>query len=99
MSEESITQDEISSEVFSENSGAVGETFGMLTPCDSCDKRKIHGVDIVGDTVLGDLLGLGGVEVDIEMGGTATVPERQTICDECFQHLLQAKKDTVEEYE
>ena len=96
MSEESITQDEISSEVFSENNGAVGETFGMLTPCDSCGKRKMHGVDVVGDTVLGDLLGLGDVKVDTGMGGTATVPETQTVCDECFHHLLQAKKDIVE---
>jgi len=84
--------EEISSLVFSKNTGAVGEHFGSFK-CDSCDEWKTHGVDIIGDTDLGNLLGLDKEAVEVDTPeGLQKAPETVTVCEECLNHLLKAKE-------
>ena len=81
--------EQVDSYLFSEHQGIVGENFGFAK-CASCGDMSDYGVDIVGDTPLGDLLNVGTVDIDTETG-VETVPDTDTICEPCLEHLLEAK--------
>jgi len=86
--------DKISTAVFQQIEGAVGECFVPFT-CDSCNSQGVRGVEILAGTKLGDLLQLdpNGMEIETGAGAIEERPEVATVCPECLEHLLVAKDE------
>ena len=79
-------------EVF-EHEGVIGSTFYHPLGCDSCGKYNEELFDVIAGSDLGDLLNLDEEYFEIETpGGVEPGGEVANICDECLDHLLEAKK-------
>jgi len=81
----------IQTELFQKNRGVVGEAFGSVS-CYSCDNVHGYGIDIKGQTPLGELLDIGTIKITNSDGSTQEIPDTETVCENCLEDLLEAKR-------
>jgi len=81
----------IQTELFQKNRGVVGEVFGPVS-CYSCDNVHDYGIDIKGQTPLGKLINVGTIEITESDGSIQEIPSTVTVCENCLEDLLEAKR-------
>ncbi len=75
--------------LFSEHESIISEGYGWPQECDSCGDSVDYTVTVVGNTEIGDILGL---EKETDPTVEWPCPEHNNLCEVCIEHAIAAKE-------